>query len=143
MIGEAPPAVAPARPLYATRVLPPDEWEKLRPLPFATNGLPDPETTIVFVDETAEGQIIGVWGIFLQPMLDGLWSDPAHRGTLVAGRLLAAMKTFLQTEGIRYAFTVISDPTVMTLAHKAGFTRAPGDLWLLQVAPAPADGEGS
>lgn len=141
MIGEAPPAVAPSRPLYATRVLPPAEWEQLRALPFASNGLPDPETTIVFVDETAEGQIIGVWGIFLQPMLDGLWTDPAHRGTLVAGRLLAAMKTFLQEQGIAYAFTVISDPPVMTLAHKAGFVRAPGDLWMLQVAP--PDGGGS
>lgn len=140
MIGEAPPAAAGDRPAYATRVLPPDEWEKLRALPFASNGLPDPETTVIFVDETAAGQIIGVWGIFLQPMLDGLWSDPEHRGTLVAGRLLAAMKAFLQAQGITYAFTVISDPQVMILAHKAGFTRAPGDLWMLQVAPPAPEG---
>lgn len=141
MIGEAPPAVAGTdRPAYATRVLPLEEWDKLVSLPFASNGLPDPATTIVFVDETAAGQIIGVWGLFLQPMLDGLWSDPDHRGTLVAGRLLKAMKAFLQAQGITYAFTVISAPEVMTLAHKAGFVRAPGDLWMLHVEP---DGEGS
>jgi GNAT superfamily N-acetyltransferase len=142
-IGEAPPAlgtVTPIRPTYATRVLPPEEWDKLVGLPFALNGLPDANTTILFVNETSTGEIVGIWGIFLQPVLDGLWVDPHHRHTLVAGQLLRVVKQFLQEQGVAYAFTVISDPAVMTLAHKAGFVRAPGDLWLLQVPPKAEEG---
>jgi Acetyltransferase (GNAT) family len=137
-IGTAPPApasVVSIRPTYATRLLPPDEWEKLRDLPFAANGLPDPASTILFVDETPAGVIVGLWGIFLQPMLDGLWVHPDHRHTIIAGQLLKTMKAFLQAQGVRAAMTIISEPSVMTLAHKAGFTRAPGDLWLLHVDP--------
>jgi GNAT superfamily N-acetyltransferase len=137
-IGEAPPAVVlPLRPTYATRVLPPAEWDRLQVLPFAANGLPDPDSTIIFVDETPGGEIVGIWGIFLQPMLDGLWVHPDHRSTIVAGQLLKAVKTFMLETGVRAAFTQISEPGVMTLAHKAGFTRAPGDLWWLQVQPDP------
>ncbi len=137
-IGEAPPSpatVTPIRPTYATRVLPPAEWERLRELPGYAAGLPDPDSTIIFVDETPAGEIVGTWGIFLNPVLDGLWVDPAHRHTIIAGQLLRAMKAFLQEQGVSYAFTLISDPSVMTLAHKAGFVRAPGDLWMLQVPP--------
>jgi GNAT superfamily N-acetyltransferase len=133
-IGTAPPTpapVVPIRPTYATRLLPPEEWKRLRALPFATNGLPDPQTTLVFVDETPEGEIVGIWGVFLQPMLDGLWVHPDHRHTIIAGQLLRTLKAFLQAHGVTTAFTIISDPSVMTLAHKAGFVRAPGDLWLL------------
>lgn len=133
-IGEAPPAVAlPAR--TTPRLLPPEEWDKLLGLPFAENGLPDPNSTILFVAETPDGVIHGIWGIFLQPMLDGLWVDPEYRTTPVASQLLKTVKGFLQEQGVQTAFTVISEPTVMTLAHKAGFVRAPGDLWLLNVPP--------
>lgn len=143
-IGEAPPPIAfPKRATYAARLLPPAEWEKLRDLPFAANGLPDAHTTILFVDETETGEIVGLWGIFLQPMLDGLWVHPDHRSTLVAGQLLRIVKEFLQEQGVSVAFTQISDPTVMTLAHKAGFTRAPGDLWLLMLPPGVPVPEGS
>jgi hypothetical protein len=135
-IGAPPPSVAlPVRATYATRLLPPAEWEKLMALPFAANGLPDPHSTILFVDETAEGEIVGLWGIFLQPMLDGLWIHEDHRHTIIAGQLLKTVKDFLQEQGIAVAFTQISEPGVMTLAHKAGFVRAPGDLWVLQVPP--------
>lgn len=133
-IGAPPPEIAlPGRATYACRVLPPDEWSKLLALPFAANGLPDPHSTILFVDETADGEIVGLWGIFLQPMLDGLWVHPDHRHTIIAGQLLKTVKGFLQEQGVREAFTTISEPGVMTLAHKAGFVRAPGDLWVLSV----------
>jgi len=133
-IGEAPPLSVPLR--TAARLLPPGEWPRLAGLPFASQGLPDPSSAIVFVAEDPTGAIVGLWAIFLQPVLDGLWVDPAHRLTPVASQLLTTVRAFLQTEGVQYAFTVIADPGVMVLAHKAGFVRAPGDLWML---PVPAD----
>ena len=141
-IGEAPPPIAfPKRATYATRLLPPEEWDKLRTLPFGTNGLPDPNSTVIFVDETEEGAIVGVWAIFLVPTLDGLWVDPLHRHTIIAGQLLKTIKAFMREQGVRFAFTQISEPPVMTLAHKAGFVRAPGDLWMLDVGAAKPDPE--
>ena len=131
----APSSVVPIRPTYVTRQLPPEEWERLRDLPFAANGLPDPETTLILVDEIPAGEIVGIWALFLQPFLDGLWVHPEHRHTVIAGQLLREMKALLQAHGITTAFTVVSDPAVMTLAYKAGFARAPGDLWLLQLQP--------
>lgn len=129
----APPPVAPSPATYRTRLLPPEEWDKLLPLPFATRGLPDPTVAMIVVDETPAGEIVGLWSVMLQPMLDGLWVHPDHRHTVIASQLLRAMKGVLQAHGIRLGFTVVSDPAVMALAHKAGFTRAPGDLWILEV----------
>jgi hypothetical protein len=141
-VGTAPPAAPPTLyGAYTPRVLPPDEWERLRDLPFATNGLPDPATSVIIVTETAQGEIVGLWALLLQPMLDGLWVHPDHRqtatrhGSVIAGHLLRTMKAFLQEFAIPAAFTVISDPAVMTLAVKAGFERAPGDLWILTLPP--------
>ena len=125
---------------YQTRVLPVEEWDRLRDLPFATNGLPDPAFSQVIVTETTEGQIVGLWAMLTAVHLDGLWTDSAHRGTVVAGQLLATMKDQLAALGITVSFTVISDPQVMVLAHKAGFTRYPGDLWILQTPAEPPAG---
>jgi len=120
-------------PTYTIRRLPVEEWDRLRAFPFASNGLPPPELAMIFVAETAGGQIVGIWAAMTAVHLDGLWIDPAHRDTTIAGRLLREMKDFLREKAISESFTVISDPAVMCLAHKGGFTRCPGDLWVLQL----------
>lgn len=119
---------------YTSRVLPAPEWERLIGLTFAEHGLPDPDLTTVVVVEQGD-RIVGVWVAMTAVHLEGLWVDPAHQGTTVAGRLLRQMREFLQTHGITISFTIIADPQVMVLAHKAGFTRYPGDLWVLQLPP--------
>jgi hypothetical protein len=124
-----------APPQYTIRQLPVEEWPRLLDYPFGSQGLPAPELAVIFVAET-EGKIVGVWAAETMVLLDGLWTDPDHRAALVAGRLLGAMRSFLQSKHLLTSFTVISDPSVMVLAHKAGFTRYPGDLWVLQLPPA-------
>lgn len=138
-IGAAPPAPA-TRATYVARILPPDEWDKLRAFPFAARGLPDPAAAFVIVSETADGQIVGIWACLLQPFLDGLWVDPDHRHTIIAGTLLRQMKALLQTSGVPIAFTIVSDEAVMAIAHKAGLHRAPGDLWMLEQILDPPEG---
>jgi hypothetical protein len=132
-LGSAPPAPSTTRPTYATRLLPVEEWEKLRALPFGANGLPNPDLTMILVDELEDGTIVGIWAAQTMIMLDGLWVDPAHRDTPVAGQLLRGMRAELAARDLHTSFTLISDPHVMVLAVKAGFTRAPGDLWMLQL----------
>lgn len=138
-VGDAPPAPA-IRATYVARVLPPEEWEKLLAFPFAANGLPDPAAAFIIVSETADGTIKGIWSCLLQPHLDGLWVAEEDRHTIVAGTLLREMKATLLRFKVPVAFTVISDPAVMVIAHKAGLHRAPGDLWMLeQLIPQEAD----
>lgn len=129
------PVATSAPSAYTTRLLPIEEWDRLRPFPFATNGLPNPDLALIVVTEDAAGEIVGIWEAATSVMLDGLWVRPDQRGTVVAGRLLTEMRAVLQRHNIQTAFTLISDPQVMVLAHKAGFVRAPGDLWLLQLLP--------
>ncbi len=115
---------------YTVRRLPAQEWDRLLPLPFAARGLPSPELTQVVVAEV-DGEIVGVWAAMTAVHLDGLWVAPGHRGTTLAGRLLKEMKTLLAEYRISTVFTIISTEAVMALAYKAGFVRAPGDLWML------------
>lgn len=121
---------------YHTRLLPIAEWDKLKAFPFAAHGLPDPDLSMILVDELADGTIVGIWAALTAVHLDGLWVDPAHRDSPVAGQLLRGMKAALQERGITTSFTLIQDANVMVLAHKAGFIRAPGDLWILTLPPA-------
>lgn len=116
------------------RELPTEEWDRLIGLPFAANGLPDPALAAIVVAEQ-DGRIVGVWAALTAVHLDGLWVDPAERGTTVAGRLLREMKTLLLDRGVTVSFTMVSDPQVAILAYKAGFTRYPGDLFMLQMEP--------
>lgn len=126
------PATVP--PAYRARVLPVEEWERLRALPFGKEGLPDPQLAMIVVVENADGQIVGTWAAQTMVMLDGLWKDPeAAKEAPVAPLLLRTMKDLLREREIVTSFTLISDPQVMVLAVKAGFTRASGDLWMLQL----------
>src|SRR5216684_2037351 len=104
-LADPPPAPEPGPQPYRVRQLPVAEWERLRPLPFAANGLPDPNTALILVGETAAGEIVGIWALLLQPMLDGLWIHPDHRGTTIASRLAKAMNTLLTEYEVPHAFT--------------------------------------
>jgi len=130
-LGTAPPAPGQTRPTYATRVLPVEEWPRLLDLPFGANGLPDEHFAIILVTEDPTGAIVGVWAAVTAVHLDGLWVDPNHRDTPVAGQLLRQMKATLQEKAVTISFTLIQDAEVMVLAHKAGFVRSPWDLWQL------------
>lgn len=131
----SPTAEAPVAAGYQTRILPPEEWPKLLDRTFRETGLPDPNLCTVLVVETPLGEIVGTWIAITAVHLEGLWVDPAHRGTSVASRLLKGMTSILQEAGILASFTLISDPQVAALASKAGFTRYPADTWVLQLPP--------
>ena len=131
-----PPSVEPASAVgqtYTTRLLPIEEWDRLLALPFGTNGLPNPDFTIILVTETAAGEIIAVWAILTAVHLDGAWIHPDHRGTTVVGRMVKLMKATLRRFQLWDSFTIVNDPAVMIIAHKVGFVRAPGDLWVMHL----------
>jgi len=115
------------------RVLPFEEWDKLEGYPIATNGLPNPDTSLILVAETPAGEIVGTWEAITPVILEGLWIDENYRNTLVAGRLLATMKSVLKSMNIDKAFTLVQTSDVKALAEKAGFEMIPGDFCVLDL----------
>lgn len=125
-----------APPACAVRVLPPEEWDRLRELPFGAAGLPDPQLAVILVAETPEGRIVGTWAAMNQVLLDGLWVAPEYRRTtLVAAKLLRGMKDTMRRIGLRHGFAIVHTTEVLSLAMKAGFTRVEGDLCHLDLTP--------
>jgi hypothetical protein len=126
----------------AVRLLPVEEWHRLEGLPFAQNGLPDPNLARILVAETPEGEIVGIWAAMAAVHLDGLWVAPSYRrASWVAVKLLKAMKVLLIELGIVQSFTIIESAEVLALATKAGFTRIRGDLCLLDLSRVMPAGE--
>jgi hypothetical protein len=126
------PAATPAR--TTVRILPREEYPRLADLPFASRGLPDPDRTIILVAEDDAGTIVGLWAAMTAIHLDGLWVEPSYRKhSRVAVQLLRGMKALLQRHGLIQSFTYVESAEVLMLALKAGFTRLPGDLLILDL----------
>lgn len=115
------------------RQLPFEEWDKLDGLPIATNGLPNPETSMILAAEDENGIVVGVWAAMTPIVLEGLWIREDHRNSTVAGRLLQRMKLFLNSIQVDRAFTLVQSADVKSLAEKAGFAVIPGDLMMLDL----------
>jgi hypothetical protein len=126
------PAAAPTR--TQVRILPREEYPRLLDLPFASRGLPDPDRTIILVAENDAGAIVGLWAAMTAIHLDGLWVEPSYRRhSRVAVQLLRGMKALLARHGLVQSFTYVEASDVLMLALKAGFTRLPGDLLILDL----------
>lgn len=115
------------------RQLPFEEWDRLDGFPIATNGLPNPDTSVIFVIESAEGEIVGTWEAITPVILEGLWLRDDYRRTTAMGRLLSEMKSFLRSIHVDKAFTLVQTSDVLELAHKAGFETIPGEFLVLDL----------
>jgi hypothetical protein len=118
------------------RFLPPEEWDRLRAMPFGSRGLPPPEHCIILVAETAEGEIVGLWSCMTAFHMEGLWVADAYRKhTFVAATLLSTMRANLVEQGILNCFTIVESDYVLELAKKAGFEVMPGVLCHWDLTP--------
>jgi ribosomal protein S18 acetylase RimI-like enzyme len=118
---------------YHARLLPFAEWDRLDP---ALTAALDPNRAIIVVVENEVGDIVARWMAFDTVALEGLSIDPGyqkHPG--VAARLLQAMTVELMARGVPQAITMITAPEVERLAERHGLTRAPGNLWVLDLRP--------
>ena len=112
-----------------TRVLPPEEWEKLAgtELDAARPFLNPAETLVLVVEE--DGQIVGSWAAMRHVHLEGVWVHPDHRGRgAVAAHLLKAMGAAVAaTFGVSVAWTAAENEDVAHLitGHLNG-TELPG-----------------
>ena len=95
------------------------------------------EGLIVAVEEkTAEGlKLWGYWPIWFAAHIDGVWFDPAMKVDHPAAprSLLEGVFATLRENGVVRAFAVLTPESPIAQADRLGFTRAPGDLYLLRV----------
>lgn len=121
-------------PPYTVRELPADEWEKLRGLPLATNGLPNPNLAAVLAVEDAAGGIVATFVAQTAVHLEGLWKAESVLDNVTVSRLLIeGMKGMLASKGIRFSFVITQELPVAAMAVRVGFERIPGDLLLLDL----------
>lgn len=128
-------APTPPAPSLTFRMLPIEEWERLRNFgPFAEAGgvLPDPASAIVCVLENEHGAFVGSWMVRNMALLEGLFVAEEHRHSIVASKkLLLGMIGVLADQKVGQAMTLAGTPEIGRLAIKAGFTKLPGVPFLL------------
>lgn len=114
------------------RQLPFEEWDRLEGLQIAANGLPNPDTSVIFVVEDA-GEIVGTWEAVTPIVLEGLWVREDFQKTTACGRLYHAMVSFLKSLGVDRTYTLVQTPEVLELAQHGGFEIVPGDFLMLDL----------
>jgi hypothetical protein len=147
--GERVRDVTPAA-LRGTRTweLPPEEFERLRGFaPFDRWPVDQPIApgARIIVAETVEAEgaarLVGFWVAFNVVHLEPLWIDPAQRGNAgIARGMLDRISKVLDEDRVTVAYATIADvdaERMAPLAARAGFTKIPGSLYVLERRPAP------
>lgn len=126
-------------PIPHVRVLPPDEWERLKTFgPFVQSGvLPNPEHATVLVAEL-DGAIVGCWMRTTIHILEGLYiAEPYRKQHGITKRLFFGMLQVLRQQKVPTVITLTQDHKVAVLAAQAGFVELPGWLQLLELSKQP------
>jgi hypothetical protein len=126
-----------ATPFHRVRVLPPEEWDKIRHIPPYDRGVPTPEHWQPLVVEDADGAILGCCSIFDAVHWDCWWVDPTHPAKAgVFWSLISAGLQDLRDLGIGIAHVVIPEdrPDLAALVERFGFEKAKGALYFCDPA---------
>jgi hypothetical protein len=108
------------------RILPPDEWDKLRDV-FEKHDwhLPDPTTAFALVDEDEAGEIIVVLMVQLQLAAEPLWIAEAHRSKVDWRGMLAEVQEIVMAQNIFRGIVVhATTPQTETMAEAMGMREA-------------------
>jgi hypothetical protein len=119
---------------YQTRMLPPEEWSRLKGTE-AEPAIPhlDPANTRVVVVED-DGQIVGCWVLVRVVHAEAVWIAPTHRTKFgVVRRLIAGMKTLARGWGAKGVVTAAVSDDVRRLIAKMGGAQLPGEAYVLPV----------
>ncbi len=120
--------------MYASRVLPPEEWPRLNGTELeALWPKLDPGRARVVVVER-DGAIVGAWGLVPIVHVEGAWIAPECRGRAgVARRLYAAMQAAARAMGAPFVWTgAESDGVRRLIAHVNGY-RIPYESYVMPV----------
>jgi len=123
-------------PVYATRILPPDEWPKLTgtEAECVWPTLDPSRTSIVVVERN--GVIVGCHVLMWMLHAECLWIHPDARGrTSVPRRLWAGVQhVALSRWGVSALITAAIDDRVRRLLAHVGATRLPGEHYVVPLS---------
>lgn len=108
------------------RILPPEEYEKLRPT-WESQGIPmpAPECPIrIVVGEDETGKIILTLALHLQAHLDNFWIDADSRGRVDWRRAMEMMENTLGDKKGVHVYVATGSAQVMKMAEKVGFKKS-------------------
>lgn len=98
------------------------------------------EMSIAVVE--VDGRIVAYWCVWYALHTEPLWVHPDHRKSPgVVGGLVGEMQRIVEATGEPAAFAVIEEGNLeqmVSYATRLGFYAAPGKLYYLVLAPAPA-----
>ena len=115
------------------RFLPPDEWERLRPI-FDENDwfLPPKELATCVVAEDRLGAIIHLQMLQLVLHAEPRWTDPAYEGTISYSQSFNMLKGLPKRgDTLTPGFVAIATSESMEkMMKRAGFKQVPGTIWV-------------
>ena len=115
-----------------TRILPPEEWPRLKGTEAET-AWPhlDPENARVVVVEDG-GEIIATWTLMRVVHAECIWVRPSHRGLIsVARRLFLGLRGIASAWGARRVWTASLSTEVTDLIERFGGEPVPGQHFVL------------
>jgi hypothetical protein len=117
--------------MMTTRVLPPEEWDRLAGTELEGLAAARLDTMTVLAVEDAEGAIVGCWSLLPIWHVEGIWIAPDHRGrSAVARRLLAGMRAVMAARGLHGVWTGAALDTVASLITRIGGRALPAQYYL-------------
>ena len=125
--------------MLTTRLLPPDEWDKLKGTELETlTPILVPEHTRIIVVEDEQGKVVGCWSLLQFTHAEGLWIAPEHRnGSGVFRRLLIRAKEELAEMHESIVWTGAVSESVEKMLVRAGAVPVPGTHYLLSSGGEP------
>lgn len=128
--------------MYSARVLPINEWSRLR-AECPTSPLAAIDLTTVYghlvVLENSDGKIVGHWPLVLVWHAEPLYIEPAERNAASVKTLVHGLQSAIAEFSVPVAFAMIEDPVMQRQAVKLGFTPTPAPMYHA-VAPDEAAG---
>lgn len=130
-----------ARGRFRARILAPEEIVRVREVGGVLAGFDDVElaewqahASIVAVEDTQAGLLVGYWPIWLAPHAEPLAIHPQYRTNPGVGKaLVEGLVVALRTLEMKQVYALIhtNDAAVnQPMAERLGFTRAAGELFL-------------
>lgn len=118
--------------MYTTRILPPDEWDKLKGTEAGSvYQFFDTNLTNVMVIEK-DDEIIASWCLMPYYHAECVWITEEHRGNpTVARRLVAGMKKMADEIGIHAVITTSTDKKVTELIEHFDAEKLPGEHFVI------------
>ena len=117
-----------------TRVLPPDEWQRLpeADLPALLAYVAPEDVQVMVVED--RGQIVGCWAVLRMTHVEGLWIAPEYRGHVgVARRLLTATVRAARAWAHGWVMTGATTPQITTMLMKMGAVRIPMETYVMPI----------